>query len=248
MTSFLFSYCDILISVVFVIESLDNKIVKYLCKLNMPKYRRMEKKFIVEGKHLVDEAKKYGILEEAFSVDEMDGYTQLSKAVMAKICNTNTVVSEIGLCKMNECSAISKHILILDGVQDPGNMGALMRSSKAFGFDTIVLGKGCVDIYNDKVIRASQGAMFKLNFINADLCEFIPTLKDYKIYFTNVIKGVPLEKTSKHDKLGIVLGNEGNGISKEVFDLIDENIYIPMADTESLNVSVAGGIIMYYFR
>ena len=75
MTSFLFSYWDILISVVFVIESLDNKIVKYLCKLNMPKYRRMEKKFIVEGKHLVDEAKKYGILEEAFSVDEMDGYT-----------------------------------------------------------------------------------------------------------------------------------------------------------------------------
>ena len=230
------------------IESLDNKVVKYLCKLNMTKYRKIEKKFIVEGKHLVDEARKYGILEEAFSVMDKEGYTQVSKVVMAKICNTDTVVSEIGLCKMNESNTLSNHILLLDGVQDPGNMGALMRSSKAFGFDTIILGKGCVDIYNDKVIRASQGAIFKLNFINADLCEFISKLSNYKIYGTNVIKGIPLEKTAKQDLLGIVLGNEGNGISNEVFDLIDENIYIPMDNTESLNVSVAGGIIMYHFR
>jgi TrmH family RNA methyltransferase len=127
-------------------------------------------------------------------------------------------------------------------------MGALMRSAKAFGFETIVLGEGCVDIYNDKVIRSSQGAIFKLNFINANLVEFIKGLKDYSIYGTNVINGVELDSLEKTTKLGIVLGNEGKGISKDVFDVIEKNIYIPMKDTESLNVSVAGSIIMYSLR
>ena len=120
-----------------------------------------------------------------------------------------------------------------------------MRISKAFGFDTIVLGDGSVDIYNDKVIRSSQGAIFKLNFIKANLLDFIPTLKDYDIYGTNVINGIDLKDVKTNDKMAIVLGNEGNGISKEVNSLLNKNIYIPIYDTESLNVSVAGGIIMY---
>lgn len=230
------------------LSSLDNAKVKYLAKLNTSKYRKIEKKFIVEGKHLVDEARKYGLLEEAFSVEEMNGYTQVSIPVMNKICNTNTTVSEIGLCKMIDKNELSNHVLILDAVQDPGNMGALMRSACAFGFNTIILGSGCVDIYNDKVIRASQGAIFKLNFINANLVDFIPTLNDYNIYGTNVINGIDLNDISNCGKLAIVLGNEGNGISKEVFDIIKQNIYIPMNTTESLNVSVAGGIIMYKLR
>lgn len=230
------------------ISSLDNAKVKYLAKLNTSKYRKIEKKFIVEGKHLVDEAKKYGMLEEAFSINEIEGYTQLSIPVMNKICNTNTTVSEIGLCRMIDKFDLSNHMLVLDAVQDPGNMGALMRSACAFGFKTIVLGNGCVDIYNDKVIRSSQGAIFKLNFINANLVEFIPTLVDYQIYGTNVVNGVELDNVNNTDKLAIVLGNEGNGISNEVFNIIDKNIYIPMQATESLNVSVAGGIIMYRLR
>ena len=167
---------------------------------------------------------------------------------MKKITNTDTVVSEIGLCKMIDKAELSNKLLILDGIQDPGNMGALMRSAKAFGFETIVLGNGCVDIYNDKVIRASQGAIFKLNFINANLKEFIPSHPEYDIYGTNVIKGISLENVKKSNKMALVLGNEGNGISKDVFDVIEKNIYIPMSDTESLNVSVAGGIIMYYLK
>ena len=230
------------------IESLENQRVKYLSKLNTTKYRKKEKRFLVEGKHLVDEARKLGLLEEAFSLDLQDGYTQVSKAVMQKISNTDTVVTEIGLCKMIEKNELSNHILILDAVQDPGNMGALMRSACAFGYETIVLGVGCVDIYNDKVIRASQGAIFKLNFINENLIEFIPSLKDYKIYGTDVVNGIELDALKNYSKLGIVLGNEGNGISQEVKNIIEKNIYIPMENTESLNVSVAGGIIMYKLR
>lgn len=230
------------------IESLENQKVKYLSKLNTAKYRKKEKRFLIEGKHLVDEARKLGLLEEAFSLDYKDGYTQVSNAVMQKISNTDTVVTEIGLCKMIEKSDLSDHILILDAIQDPGNMGALMRSACAFGYKTIILGNGCVDIYNDKVIRTSQGAIFKINFINANLNEFIPTLKDYKIYGTDVINGEELDNVKNSFKLGIVLGNEGRGISPEVKEIIKENIYIPMDNTESLNVGVAGGIIMYKLR
>jgi TrmH family RNA methyltransferase len=143
---------------------------------------------------------------------------------------------------------LSNKLLLLDKVSDPGNMEALMRSAKAFGFDTIVLGSGCVDIYNDKVIRSSQGAIFKLNFINANLVDFITNHKEYKIYGTNVVNGIDISQVEKEEKMGIVLGNEGQGISNEVFDVLDKNIYIPMNNTESLNVSVAGSIIMYMLR
>lgn len=231
------------------IESLENQKVKYLTKLSLAKYRKKEQKFIVEGKHLVDEAKKLNLLEEAFSIYDLDGYTRVSEAVMKKICNTDTVVSEIGLCKMLDKNELSNHILILDGVQDPGNMGALMRSAIAFGFNTIVLGNGCVDIYNDKVIRSSQGAIFKLNFLYENLMDFIPKINnDYIVYGTDVVNGIELDNVENNNKIAFVLGNEGNGISKEVKSLINKNIYIPMHNTESLNVAVAGGIIMYKLR
>ncbi len=227
------------------ITSLENEKIKYLVKLKTSKYRKKEQRFIVEGAHLVDEARKNNLLIEAYSINEREGYIGVTKSVMDKIANTDTTVTEIGLCKMIEKNELSNKILILDGIQDPGNLGALMRSSKAFGFDTIVLGDGSVDIYNDKVIRSSQGAIFKLNFIKANLLDFIPTLKDYDIYGTNVINGIDLKEVKINDKMAIVLGNEGNGISKEVNLLLNKNIYIPIYDTESLNVSVAGGIIMY---
>lgn len=231
-----------------IITSLDNPKIKYLASLSKAKERKQEQKFIVEGKHLVDEAKKQNVLIEAYSIEEKEGYIQVSPSVMKKISNTNTLVSEIGLCKMLDKKELSNKLLLLDGVQDPGNMGALIRSAKAFGFDTIVLGNGCVDIYNDKVIRSSQGAIFKLNFINAYLPDFIKSLKEYSVYGTNVVHGISLENVKKSQKMAIVLGNEGNGISKEVFDVIEKNIYIPMDNTESLNVSVAAGIIMYSLK
>ena len=231
-----------------IISSVDNPKIKYLCKLNKASFRKKEGKFIVEGKHLVKEARLKNLLIEAYSIEEKEGYITVSDNVMKKITNTDTVVLEIGLCSMIQKEELTDKLLILDSIQDPGNMGALMRSAKAFGFNTIILGNGSVDIYNDKVIRASQGAIFKLNFINASLPEFIKSLNGYSVYGTNVVNGIPLENVKKSPKMALVLGNEGNGISKEVFDVIEKNIYIPMDDTESLNVAVAGGIIMYSLK
>ena len=226
------------------ISSIENPKIKLLIKLKQGKYRKSEKMFIVEGAHLVKEAMLAGVLIEAYSINEQEGYIQVSESVMKKITTTDTVVKEIGLCKFIEKSNITDKVLILDCVQDPGNMGTIMRSACAFGFNTIFVGTGSVDIYNEKVIRSSQGAIFKLNFLFGNVVEFIKGLS-HKVYGTNVVRGIPLDKIVKQDKIAVILGNEGNGISKEVDDLLLDNIYIPMNNTESLNVAIAGSIIMY---
>ena len=226
------------------IESLENSKIKFLLKLKLSKYRRSEQKFICEGAHLVQEARNAGLLIEAYSLEDKEGYIQVSVPVMKKLCNTNTVVSEIGLCKMKENTKITDKILILDGIQDPGNMGSLMRSACAFGFKTLFIGTGSVDIFNDKVIRSSQGAIFKLNYQFGDISEFLNKIT-HKVYTTNVLEGIPLKEIKAEDKVAVILGNEGNGVSKELQALGLDAIYIPMQNTESLNVAIAGSIIMY---
>ena len=230
------------------LTSLDNPKIKELIKLKKAKERKKENKFIVEGPHLVKEARNLNLLIEAFSLEEKEGYTAISKQIMDKISETDTTVTEIGLCKMLNSNDLCDKLLILDAVQDPGNLGAIMRSANAFGFKTIVLGEGTCDIYNPKVIRSSQGAIFKLNFINANIIEFLDKIADYDIYGTNVINGIELDKVDKKEKIAVILGNEGNGIKKEIFDKLEKNIYIPMENTESLNVAIAASIIMYKLR
>ena len=227
------------------ITSKENARIKELAKLKTSKYRKETKTFLVEGKHLVSEAFNLGLVIEAFSLDLKDNYTQVSEEVMKKLISTESMVSEIAVCKMLEEKPLSDKILILDKVQDPGNLGTLLRSAKAFNFNTVILGLGTVDLYNEKVIRSSQGAIFKLNIISKDLLTFIPSLKGYDIYGTNVVNGIDVETLNNPKKIAVVLGNEGNGITDEVKALLDKNIYIKLDNTESLNVSVAGGIIMY---
>ncbi|MDE5565351.1 MAG: RNA methyltransferase [Anaeroplasmataceae bacterium] len=227
------------------ITSLENSKIKYLQKLALSKFRKKEQCFVVEGAHLVCEARNLGLLIEAYSLEEKEGYIAISKALMKSICHTDTVVSEIGLCKMTSATKTIGNVLILDGIQDPGNMGALLRSACAFGFKTIFIAEGSCDIYNPKVIRSSQGAIFKLQFIFGNIVDYILSLKKYSIYGTNVVKGIDVRDITLNQPVGLILGNEGNGISKPVQDLNLNNIYIPMQQTESLNVAVAGSILMY---
>ncbi len=231
-----------------IITSDTNPKIKLLLKLKQSKYRKSNGLFIVEGSHLVKEAKMKERLVEAYSIIEMEGYITITEDLMKKIASTDTVVKEIGLCRIEENHELSNKILMLDAVQDPGNLGALLRSAKAFGFDTVVLGNGTVDLYNDKVIRSSQGAIFKLNFIHTNLVEFINKLNGYQIYGTDVINGIELDNVKKTKKMAIILGNEGNGISVLVNNALKKNIYIPMENTESLNVAIAASIIMYKLR
>lgn len=234
-----------------VIESKENKKIKYINKLRTSKFMNEESKFIVEGKHLVNEAYNAGVLLETISTDEQDYNVPnvlITKNIMDYISKLPSSSNVIGICKFIEEKAIGKKIIILDNVQDPGNVGTIIRSANAFGFDTIVLSENSVNKYNEKLIRASQGMLFNSNVIIKNLSEFIEKLKDqnYKICVTDVNDGKNVSDIKNVEKLAIIMGNEGQGVSSKIKEYSDVNLYIPMNDTcESLNVAVASSIIMY---
>lgn len=235
-----------------IISSVSNEKIKKVRKLKNNKEMQKEQKFIIEGEHLIIEAKKAGLLIETFSLnDESYGVTNtvVTKNVMQSISNLSTAPSVIGVCKfINEANNLGNKIIILDGVGDPGNLGTIIRSAKAFGFNDVILSDTCVKKYNEKVVRATQGMLFNTNIITRNLCEFIPFLKQngYEIYGTDVNLGIDAKSVKNIGKIAVIMGSEGTGVSDEVKALVDKNIYIKMdEDCESLNVAVASSIIMY---
>ena len=233
--------------------SIENKKIKNIKKLNIKKYRDEIGKFIVEGEHLVLEAYKNGILEEVLLEENTDmninvPVSYVTKNVLKYISELDNPSKIIGICKKTDKKDIGNKILILDGVQDPGNLGTIIRSSVAFNIDTIVLSKDCVDVYNSKVLRATQGMVFNINIIEENLIEFIPELikNGYKVYGTKVNGGKSLKSVEKSEKFAIIMGNEGKGVTSSVLDLCSDYIYIDMnSNCESLNVGVATSIILY---
>lgn len=236
-----------------IIESVDNKKIKYLKKLKEKKYRDEEKKFLIEGEHLVLEAYKSGLLEEVIlcnnEIDLDIDKIYVSENVMKSLSDLPSKAWIIGVCKIvDNILDYNSNVLILDGVQDPGNLGAIIRSAVAFNIKNIVLSKDTVDLYNTKVLRSAQGMNFHLNIIREDITKIINELKNnnYIIYGTDVINGIDVKSIKNDGKYAIIMGNEGNGISPEVKELVDKNIYIKMNENcESLNVAVSASIILY---
>lgn len=232
--------------------STDNLKIKSIKKLYTKKYREEANLFIVEGEHLVEEANKNNMLEEVLILDGYDyeypNKNYVSLNVMKYISELDCAPSIIGVCKKLNERELGNRILVLDDIQDPGNLGTIIRSGVAFNVDTIVLSKNCVDMYNSKVIRATQGMIFSINIIERDLDLFIPELKSngYKLYGTKVDNGKNIKEVEKNMKTCIIMGNEGKGVRKSILDMCDEYIYIGMnASCESLNVAVATSIILY---
>lgn len=233
-------------------SSKDNKKIKYIKKLNDKKYRDEFNEFIVEGDHLVQEAYKSKLLKEivlleGYSTDIKIANIEVTNSIMKYISNLDTPCNILGICKKKNDKVIGNKLLILDDIQDPGNIGTIIRSSVAFNIDTIIMSKNCVDIYNSKVIRATQGMLFNINIVIEDLNEFIKGINDiYKIFGTDVNNGKSLKDIEKVEKFAIIMGNEGKGVKKELLDLCDEYIHIDMnKNCESLNVAVATSIILY---
>lgn len=235
-----------------IITSLDNKEVKYLTKLNTKKYRDEEHKFLIDGEHLVEEALKAGVLEKIITVDDNYNFDCdrliVTKEIMKKISMLDTPPNIMGVCRMLDEKIVGSRYLVLDRIQDPGNLGTIIRSAVAFDVDTIIMSNDTVDIYNSKVIRATQGMLFHINFIRCDLLEFIKDLKkkNIQILTTNVNNGKNIKDINNYSSFALIMGNEGSGVREEIISLADTNIYIPMNKScESLNVAVATSILLY---
>ncbi len=237
------------------ITSLENKKIKKYASLKNNKIRKKEGLFLVEGMHLLKEAYDSGILVDILLLDGEElsfsypgEITYVTGDILKKISNLTNYSSVIGVCKIKKNSEImGNHLLILDDVGDPGNVGTIIRSSKAFDVDTIIFSTNSVDIYNDKVLRSTQGMLFHMNILYADLEIVLPELKEkgYEILGTDVHHGEDVRDV-KVDKYALVMGNEGHGVRESIKALCDKNLYIKMnKDCESLNVAVATSILLY---
>lgn len=251
-----------------VIRSVQNDNVKYYEKLKDKSFRRKEQKFILEGRHLVEEALKTELIEIIMSTDEeylkslgdsIETYL-VTDAIIAKLSSTKNPQNVLGIAKMftNDLRVIKNivkekksSLVMFDEINDPGNLGTLIRTAAALGYDGIILSKNSCDIYNDKTVRASQGSIFKTKIVYADLQEAIPYLKEkgYKLIGTSLKDASKLEDANPTEKFVMCLGNEARGISDAVLNLMDQNVKLTMHnDVESLNVMVAGSIIMYELK
>lgn len=237
-----------------VYTSIENEKIKNIKKLNNKKYRDKDGLFLVEGEHLVLEAYKTGYLvellleeNEVFPLGTKISY--VSHNILSYISELETPPVMIGICKKKESGkSLGDKVLVLDDIQDPGNLGTIIRSAVAFHIDTIIISDKTVDVYNSKVIRASQGMLFHMNIIRENLLEKVPVLKkeSYQILGTKVTHGKSLKSLEKIKKFAIIMGNEGSGMSDELSELCDLFVYIDMSDLcESLNVGVATSIILY---
>lgn len=236
------------------ITSINNEFIKKISKLKEKKERYKNNEFLIEGYHLVEEAIKANVLKFVLTNNPKDRYNVetylVTDEIIKKLSSTTTPQGIIGVCKINNNKELlGNKFLVLDNVNDPGNVGTLIRSSLGFGIDTIILSNESVDIYNEKVIRATQGGIFNINIVYGDLKKAILELKEKEVTIigTSLQSCVNLKEVNAFKKYAIVLGNEANGVSKEILDLTDINVRIEMKEKlESLNVAVAGSIVMYY--
>ena len=236
------------------ITSVHNEHIKELERLKEKKYRDQTGLFLVETSHLAIEAYRAGLLKELL-VEQNEIFpidvpiTYVSKEILKKLSSTKTPPKVIAVVKKKEeREEIGEKVLILDRIQDPGNLGTIIRSAVAFNIDTIICSPDTVDFYNPKFVRASQGMMFHLPILVLDTEKTIQELKkkDYKIIGTKVTNGEDVRNAAIYSHFALVIGNEGQGISEIIEKLCDQFLYIKMnGNCESLNASVAASILLY---
>ncbi|HJB78981.1 MAG TPA: RNA methyltransferase [Candidatus Nosocomiicoccus stercorigallinarum] len=235
-----------------VITSKDNKRIKAVRKLLTKKERTKAKQFLIEGEHLIEEALKWNAnILELFVLENSEfnfdlKTTVVTKDVMKSLSTLVTPPGIVAVVEMNTQTINSDRILALDGIQDPGNLGTLIRTADAFNFNRILIGKDTVDPYSDKVLRSSQGSHFHVSIEDTDLVE---TMNDFDgTVLTTDLQGEALSSQKITGPLMIVLGNEGQGVSDDVLSHANYKVKIDMpGNAESLNVSVAGGILMHQY-
>jgi TrmH family RNA methyltransferase len=237
------------------ITSLQNARIKKWALLHKKKYRDETGLFLVEGEHLISEALAAGCAEAILFDEECpfahEHLFRVTPAIMQKLSANVSDVHLIAVCRqLSHAMEAPKRLALLDGVQDPGNLGTIIRTAVSFSFDGVILSKDCADLYNEKTIRSTQGALFHIPVQRENLKEIIPALQKegMQVCATALDSSVPLQSFEDCEKMAFVFGNEGQGVTPEVQKLSDRRVRIEMDGFESLNVAVAAGIVMYRFR
>ena len=212
--------------------------------------------FLVEGYHLVEMAYESKALVEVLALEDphLEGVRTILTCVdvIGKLASSKTPEPIIGVCKKIENKEISSEkALLLDRVQDPGNVGTLLRTALAFGFKEVLSLEGSASFYNSKCLSSSQGAIFKLRLIEGlkeEEALFLLKQEGYALLGSALEGGIPFTEIRFPKKLCLVLGNEGKGMSESLKEECSALAYIPMSGIDSLNVGVAGGILMQYLN
>jgi len=243
------------------ITSVKNDKVKAWKKLHKRKDRMKTNTFLIEGFHLLEEAiNSSWVIREVViqsGVELPDWCNQLpfvevSEYVFGQISQTKSPQGIAAVVEMKEAGAAEGNcILLVDAVQDPGNLGTMIRTADACGFSGIVLGMDTVDVFNEKVIRATQGSLFHISIYQRDLKGEITRLQqnDFKVWATALKGAERFDHMKVPEKTALLVGNEGAGVKEELLAAADQTVKIPIyGKAESLNVSVAAGILMYYIK
>lgn len=245
------------------IESIQNPKVKQWKKLLMKKERDKSGTFLVEGFHLVEEALKQSDSVMEIIVSDKTGLpprwdsgeipvTIVTEEISNSLSDTEAPQGIYAVCRQVQIEVPeAKTYLLIDAVQDPGNLGTMIRTADAAGIDAVVVGKGSVDVYNSKVLRSAQGSHFHLPIIRGDLHDWVDKLheKNISVYGTALEGASAYTDISTGESYALLVGNEGNGVSKELLAKTTANLYIPIyGKSESLNVAVATGILLYFLK
>ncbi|QED48872.1 TrmH family RNA methyltransferase [Cytobacillus dafuensis] len=246
------------------IHSASNPQVKQWRKLLTKKERDKTGTYLVEGFHLVEEALSSEQMIEII-VGENTGLppswdygdipvTMVTNEIIQSLSDTETPQGVIGVCRQQTFDAANvegHRFLLIDAVQDPGNLGTMIRTADAAGVDAVIVGEGSVDIFNPKVLRSAQGSHFHLPIIRGELAEWIQKLKEKNIpvYGTALENAKVYTEIQSSETFALIVGNEGSGVRKSVLAETTENLYIPIyGKSESLNVAIATGILLYSLR
>ena len=253
------------------IQSKDNKTIKHIISLQQRKYRQKFGEYTVEGIRAVTDLGKKGFLRAILIREskrsELEPLVQKDFSISSVYVVQDPIFDKIehsvngqgilGIAKkyINELHSFIVEdglYVALDGVQDPGNLGTIIRTAVAAGAKGIFLLKGTVDPYNEKCVRSTMSALCNIPiFEDITLSEFYDFIKDntIKTYVTSLENAKPYHTISYAKRTMVILGNEGNGVSKEIIEMCDQAITIPMyGDIESLNVSIAAALCMYKVR
>ena len=237
------------------ILSKNNQKVKDACSLKMKKVRSEKGLFLMEGIKNLDMALKFGVVKQIFTSIGLPKLKQdiecykVNDEVLRKLANSENPEGVVFVCeqlKPRKDQSEYHKIVYLDQINDPGNLGTILRSAVAFNYDAVILSKSSVDLYNEKVIAASKGALFLVDAFYDDINKYT---EGRQVIVSALDEAIPLSECKKPKNFVLVLGNESHGVSSDIIKLANSVVKIEMNDAiDSLNVAVAGGILMNYFK